>query len=201
MSVASLETRIARLEDHREICNLQGRYNHYLATGQIVERMPELFAFKTPGLKAEMCDSGMWEGPEGVIKLFQHMGTKYHMTGALFVHMLLTPVVEVAPDGGRARGMWNSFGTNTYLTKDGTLEAMWQLGKYDNVFAREDGRWKFLEFKWYVIFRTPYQDGWVRTPLVEGLHEPGFPPISPIHTPYDPRNDNVFLPFPPELER
>jgi hypothetical protein len=193
-----LEARIARLEDFRDICNLQGRYNHYLATGQIRQKLPELFALKTPGLKAEMGDSGMWEGPEGVMKLFQHLGTKYHMPGALFVHMLITPVVEVSKDGARARGMWNSFGTNTYLASDGKLEAMWQLGKYDNTFVKEDGKWKFLEFRWYVIFRTPYQDGWVKKPIVEGLHQNGFPPVSRFHTPYDPGRDNAFLPFPPE---
>jgi len=200
MSSPDLDARIARLEDHREICNLQGRYNHYLATGQIVEKLPLMFAFKTPGVKAEMCDSGLWEGPEGVIRLFQHMGAKYHMKGALFVHMLLTPVVEVNRDGTSARGMWNSFGTNTFIARTGSLEAMWQLGKYDNTFVKEDGRWKFLEFKWYVVFRTPYQDGWVKTPLVESLHEPGFPPVNSIHMPYDPEKDNVFLPFPPEPE-
>src|SRR3974377_1698021 len=91
----NLQARIARLEAYRAICNLQGRYNHYLATGQIHDKLPELFAFNTWGVKAEMCDSGMWEGPEGVIKLFEHIGTKYHMRDALFVHLLMTPVVEV----------------------------------------------------------------------------------------------------------
>jgi hypothetical protein len=194
----NLETRIARLEAHRDVCNLQGRYNHYLATGQIHDKLPELFAFNTPGVKAEMCDSGMWEGADGVIKLFEHMGTKYRMPGALFVHLLMTPVVEVSKDGARARGMWNSLGTNTYLTSEGKLEAMWQLGKYDNTFVKEDDNWRFLEFKWYVIFRTPYHEGWVNKPIVEGLYQEGFPPVSALHTPYDPGKDNAFLPSPPE---
>ena len=199
MSQPDLEQRIARLEDQREICNLQGRYNHYLATGQIKEKMPELFALKNPNVRAEMCDSGMWHGAEGVIKLFTHMGKKYSMPGALMLHMLLTPVVEVAPDGQSARGMWNSFGTNTYIAADGTLEAMWQAGKYDITFCKEDGRWKYLAFTWYVIFRTPYHEGWVKRPLVEGLHEAGFPAISEFHTPYDPQAaHNHFGPPPPE---
>ena len=199
MTELSLEQRIARLEDHREICNLQGRYNHYLQTGLLKEKVGELFAFGTPEVKAEMCDSGMWQGAEGIVKLFTHMGKKYAMPGELMVHMLLTPVVEVSPDGTRARGMWNSFGTNTYLAEGGKLTAMWQLGKYDNVFCKENGRWKFLEFRWYVIFRTPYDEGWVKRPLVEGLHEEGFPEVSRFHTPYSPSAPhNVFLPAPPE---
>lgn len=199
MSQSDLEDRIARLESFRDICNLQGRYNHYLQTGQLQAKLPELFAFKHPGVKAEMCDSGLWEGREGVMNLFRHMGTKYAMPGALMVHMLLTPVLEVGNDNTHAKGMWNSLGANTYKANDGGLEAMWQLGKYDLTFCKEDGQWKYLEFKWYVIFRSPYHEGWVRRPMVEGLHEEGFPPVSAAHTPYDPgRAANYFLPYPPE---
>lgn len=199
MQSQDLEARIARLEAHRDICNLQGRYNHYLQTGQIKDKLPELFAFGNPEVKAEMCDSGEWRGADGVGRLFQHMGGKYAMPGALMVHMLLTQVVEVNDDATRARGMWNSLGTNTYKANDGSLEAMWQCGKYDITFCKEGGRWKYLEFRWYVIFRSPYHEGWVKRPIVEGLHEDGFPPISRLHTPYDPRKaGNHFLPFPPE---
>lgn len=193
------ETRIARLEAHRDICNLQGRYNHYLQTGQIKDKLPELFAFGNPEVRAEMCDSGLWQGPEGIGNLFRHMGTKYSMPGALMVHMLTTPVVEVNSDCTSAKGMWNSLGTNTYKTDDGTLEAMWQVGKYDLTFCREGGQWKYLDFRWYVIFRSPYHEGWVKRPMVEGLHEDGFPEIGKYHAPYDPGNAlNHFLPFPPE---
>jgi len=199
MAPMSLETRIARLESYRDICNLQGRYNHYMQTGQLKDKLPELFAFGNPALKAEMADSGLWEGAEGVSRLFSHLGTKYAMPGALMAHLLLTPVLEIGEDNTYARGMWNSFGTNTYLTGTGALKAMWQLGKYDNVFCRENGTWKFLEFRWYVIFRTPYDKGWVEQPIVEGLQMEGFPPVSPLYTPYDPQNPhNAFLPAPPE---
>lgn len=201
MSESDLETRIAKLEDYRDICNLQGRYNHYLQTGQMKEKLPELFALEHPEVKAEMGDSGLWTGTDGVVRLFQHLGTKYAMPGALMVHMLLTPVVEVSADRSRAHGMWNSFGANTYINDAGELEAMWQLGKYDITFCRQDGRWKYLEFKWYVVFRTPYHEGWVNRPIVESLHEAGFPEISPFHVPYDPnRPENHFPPAPPEPE-
>jgi len=201
MPSVELEARVARLEDHRDICNLQGRYNHYLQTGQLKDKLPELFALDHPQVRAELCDSGLWEGRDGVIRLFTHMGAKYARPGSLMVHMLLTPVVEVSADGVHAHGMWNSLGTNTYENGEGELEAMWQLGKYDLTFCKIEGRWKYLAFRWYVIFRTPFHEGWVNRPLVEGLHEPGFPPVGPFHTPYDPtKTDNRFLPCPPEPE-
>ncbi len=199
MSDVGLEARIARLESIAEIGNLQGRYNHYLQTGQVRDKLGELFALDTPGVAAEMADSGLWHGREGVVQLFRHLGTKYSMPGALMVHLLTTPVIEVAADNHTAKGMWNSFGTNTYINDDGQLEAMWQAGKYDITFVREGGKWKYLTFQWYVIFRTPYHEGWVRRPIVEGLHEAGFPPVSPLYTPYGAENPaNHFLPYPPE---
>ena len=197
MTQQELEAKINRASDYIEICNLQGRYNHYLATDQY-DKIGGLFAQKTPGLKIEMADSGVWEGLEGVAGLFKHLGTRYHFPGGLFIHMLMTPVVEVSKDGTRAKGMWHSFGTNTYKANDGTLKAMWQQGKYDLTFAKEDGTWKYLEFRWHVAFRTPFEDGWVRTPIVEGLHEDDSPPIGPLYAPYNPHEYNRFLPFPPE---
>ena len=199
MPRGNAEERIARMEAWAEISNLQGRYNHYLQTGQMREKLGELFAFNTPGVAAEMADSGLWEGREGVIRLFTHLGGKYAMNGALMLHMLNTPVIEIMPDLDHAHGMWNSFGTNSYLDENGTLTAMWQAGKYDNQFVREDGRWKFLRFRWYVIFRTPYEQGWVKQPIVEGLHAAGFPPVNALYRPYDPSAaQNYFPPFPPE---
>jgi SnoaL-like domain len=196
---AGMDARLRALESHRDICNLQGRYNHYLQTGQLKDRLPDLFAFDHPDLRAEMADSGVWEGAEGVRTLFRHMATKYSMPGALMVHMLLTPVVEVDADDQGARGMWNSLGTNTYLDADGVLRAMWQVGKYDLRFVRVGKRWKYLDFRWHVIFRTPFHEGWVRQPIVEGLHEAGFPPVTDRHRPYSPDQPlNVFPPAPPE---
>jgi len=196
---SEIEQRLARLESFRDIANLQGRYNHYLQTGQIGEKLSELFALENPGVRAEMGDSGLWEGGAGVVALFQHMGRKYSMPGALMVHMLLTPVLEVGADNLSARGMWNSLGTNTCKGPDGRLEAMWQAGKYDIRFCRESGVWKYLDFRWYVIFRTPYSKGWVNQPIIDGLHEPGLPPIGDFYRPYDPASqENVFMPRPPE---
>lgn len=41
MRPQELERKIERLEDYRDICNLQGRYNHYLATDQY-DKIPAL---------------------------------------------------------------------------------------------------------------------------------------------------------------
>lgn len=108
--------------------------------------------------------------------------------------MLLTPVVEVAKDGKTVKGMWHSLGCNTYKTGN-KVSAMWQTGKYDITFIKEDVEWTYGIFTWYVI---PYDKGWVEMPIVESLHQPDSPPVVSLYSPYDPDKIGKFLPSPPE---
>jgi len=196
MAEQELESRIKRLEDYRDICNMQGRYNHYLLSGRF-DKIIDMFAKKDQNLLIELADSGEHRGIEGVKKVFGTVHEKYGFPGSLGLHMLMTPVVEVSEDGKTARGMWHSFGCNTYKGEFG-LFAMWQAGKYDLEFVKEDGEWKYRVFKWYVIFRTPYEDGWVKRPLIGGLHKEDDPPLGLLYEPYDPAKSGQFLPLPPE---
>jgi hypothetical protein len=198
MTQKELGVKIQRLEDYRDICNLQGRYNHYMLSNRH-DKILDLFSKKDPGVKIEIDASGEYRGLEGVMKVFKIIGEKYKFAGGLPLHMILTPVIEVAKDGKTAKGMWHSFGCNTIQTEDG-LKAMWQAGKYDIEFVKEDGEWKYRVFKWYVIFRTPFDEGWVKMPIIGSLQHESQPPISPLYAPYDPTKDAEFLPLPPEPE-
>lgn len=196
MTEQELEANIRHLQDYWDICNMQGRYNHYLLSGRF-DKIIDMFAKKDRNLIIELADSGEYHGIEGVKKVFSTVHEKYGFPGSLGLHVLATPVVEVSKDGQTARGMWHSFGCNTYKGEFG-LFAMWQAGKYDLEFVKEDGEWKYRVFKWYVIFRTPYEDGWVKRPLIGGLHKEDGPPIGSLYEPYDPAKAGQFLPLPPE---
>ena len=69
MATKSLEERIQRLEDIHEIQNLMSRYE-YLHTARLQEELAELFATKTPGVRAEIANWGVYEGSEGVRRLY-----------------------------------------------------------------------------------------------------------------------------------
>jgi len=101
----SLEERIQRLEDAREIENLMARYA-YLHTAGMHEETAALFARETPGVRVEISPLGRWEGPDGVntamVKFHQFIGAGN--PGILMVHPQTTPVVEVAGDGETAKG-------------------------------------------------------------------------------------------------
>ena len=95
----------ARASDYLEIWKLQSMYAHLYHIGRRAE-IPSLFARKTPGVSLEIEDSGVYEGIEGVERLWGTIfSEKSHMTaGFLAVHMTENPVIEITKAGTRAKG-------------------------------------------------------------------------------------------------
>ena len=156
MAKKSLEERIQHLEDIHEIQNMMSRYQYLHTSGQH-EATAEMFATKTPGIRAELGPLGVYEGTEGI----QRMYVKLHKyrdgdgKGILNVLPLTTPVIEVAGDGKTAKGLWIAPGLHT-LAPGGKLQAFWVWCKYGIDFVKEDGKWKFWHVYTYGIFYTPY---------------------------------------------
>src|SRR4030042_1757804 len=77
-----LEKQVQRNTDYIEISNLHGRYNHLLLGHHWEKIVDEMFAKKTPGVKAEIVESGVFHGLEGVKKVFIEMlGKLYNSKG------------------------------------------------------------------------------------------------------------------------
>lgn len=204
--LARLEREVTRVRDWQEISNLHGRYNH-LVLGHHWDPILELFAMKTPGLSAEVTESGVFLGPEGVRRVFVDMlGGLYNYTGMCALHELTTPVIEIAGDGRTAKGMWFTWSANTNNHPERGLIPIWQAIKYDHTFVREEGRWKFLNFRAYLFFRSSFDKGWVAEPVIGGSTIRGQDERQAIrsdlpttfHAPYDPTRHNEGLPLPPE---
>jgi len=203
----TLEQRLERVEAFIEISNLQGRYNHYIL-GHHYDKILEMFS-KRPDISAEMDVSGVYTGQEGVRKLFVDiLGKLYNYTGNLALHQLTSPVIEIGKDGVTARAMWFSMGTNTHKdSQTGELIPIWQMGKYCHDFVKEDGEWKYLHFYWAAIFRTPFDKGWVREPVIGNIHGANeYKPIqkdpnSLYELPYDPTKDYPGYPLPPTPDK
>jgi len=196
---------LEKLNAIHEIGNLQGRYLYYTQAHDY-DRVLELFALEDPDVSAEISSTGVYVGAEKVRALFLDLiKPLFTAAGSLPIHMLTTPVIEVAPDGNSAAGMWQTLGCNTFPTTNG-LVATWQQGKYDNEFVRMDGRWLFKRFRWLCNFRTPFDEGWVRQPMtkVEPLDLSHFPErchpsrASEPYPGYDSSRPMDFGPLPPE---
>jgi hypothetical protein len=214
--VGALERELTLLNDAREIANLQGRYIYYLQAHQY-DQIVEMFS-RQETVSIEMDNLGTFIGREKAADVFEKvLKPLYTMKGAMGLHMLTTPLVEVHPDGRHAWGMWHTLGCNTQpdfvgrdteMTADPELIAMWQQGKYFIDFVKEEGEWKWKTFRWYVNFRTPFDQGWVKQPIVGNLSVvakliPGCPPAdgpSEYH-PFSPHELTPFLPIPPRPPR
>ncbi|MGA2108266.1 MAG: nuclear transport factor 2 family protein [Syntrophorhabdales bacterium] len=206
--VNRLKEQIAELswaKDYIEIWKLQSKYTHLYHVLKRSE-IPALFAQKTPGVLVELEDAGVFEGLEGVKKVFGILlSEKRHNTpGFMGLHMTVNPVIEINRHRTKAKGVWYSHGS-VAIMRDGELKALWCLGRYDMEYVKEDGQWKFLKLVYRITYMTPFDKGWVEEPIAVSMGErasrlPGMTPDRPTtyHMPYAPDQLNEFGPPPPE---
>jgi len=193
---------LSRSKDYLEIWQLMSTYSHLYYVFKRAE-IVDLFAKKTPGVSIEIEDSGVYEGIEGVKKVFcGFLGEqRSKIPGFLGVHMTVNPVIEINKKRTRAKGLWHSHGSVTLRMNEG-LVSYWCLGKYDMEYVKEDGTWKFLKFRYRLTYMTPYEKGWVEEPQGASIaaSHAQYPPDKPstYHMPYSRYRINVFQPPPPE---
>lgn len=152
----ALEARIRKIEAYQEICNIQARYSYFVDNGQIDDLL-DLFT-----------EEFIWEaGFDRMVsfsdkgKLAKFLG-KAGDTSVLMRHLPVTPCVEV--NGDEATCTWYLFGMVTSLA-EGEEKAHWTHGTYNNAYRFEDGAWKLSRLSFKYAFLTPYEDGWVKTPV------------------------------------
>lgn len=162
-----LELRLERAEAAVEIQNLLAKYE-LLQTACMHDEQPLLFAQKAPDVSFEIYGKGIFVGIEKIREQFTHGWSKLYQTvngatdhtGHMVIHMLTSPLVEVAGDCNTAKGIWLSPGVTTRPLKDRYLTA-WAWLKYGADFIREDSEWKIWHLHIYSFFTTPYEKNWV----------------------------------------
>jgi hypothetical protein len=153
-SVAGLEPMVERAEAIRAVKRLQSAYGHYAEFGLWYD-LADLFA-----------DDGIGHYPTGDLKkeeirrLFLRdigEGKLGLPEGLLYPHMMLQPVVTLAPDGKTAKGRWRVFTMLGFHEKN----ANWAGGVYENEYVLEGGVWKIKDLRFYLQYSGPYeQTGW-----------------------------------------
>ncbi len=77
------------------------------------------------------------------------------------VHFLTNESITI--DSDTAVGTWR------YLQSTvSKRQAVWIAGRYHNDFVRVNGEWKFRHVRIDALFVTPYDDGWVKIPFLDG---------------------------------
>ena len=90
------------------------------------------------------------------------------------VHVLASPVIEIAEDGMSAKGLWYTPGyalRRNYLQD--TASACWMWEKYGADFVWENGEWKFLHIQIGMDIMADYGQSWADPKPMGG---PGGPP-------------------------
>ncbi len=149
-----LEADVQGAEAIRAVKRLQYAYGHYAEFG-LWNDLADLFA-----------ENGIGHYPAGnlrkeeIRKLFlQEVGKgKLGLAeGVFYPHLMLQPVVTLAPDGKSARGR---FRVLAMLGNYGGT-AIWVGGAYENEYILENGVWKINDLHFYSRYSGRYeQPGW-----------------------------------------
>ena len=194
-----LEARLTRLADIKEIKKLQSIYGYYQDYCEW-QKIVELFTDNDPSV--EEADRGLYQGKESVRRYFIDLlgggPDKPIRPGYLGIMFQLQGVVTVESDGKTAKGRWYGMGMEakpTLSVHEGELRQTWIHGTYENEYVKENGKWKFKKLHFNLVFRTPFEDGWLKVPVV-GQHGPDkvIKPDAPP-TAYFPYPSGYHVPF------
>jgi hypothetical protein len=139
----TVEDRIRAIEDRDAIRELTARYCQ-LAVGGKAEDIVALFT------KQGVMESGdiREQGRARLLELYRES-----LSSLRPIPFVSNHVVEL--DGDRATGFCS---IELRMVEDGV--AVTAAGYYDDVFEREDGRWKFAHRKLVFYHRVPLAKGW-----------------------------------------
>jgi hypothetical protein len=164
--VKALEDKVRTLEDIEEIEKLQRIYGYYL-DHRMADEIIDLFSDDTESVTI---GAGVYLGKEGAKRVFKGMYGGGHPPGGLGQHAIVQAVINVDSDGKTAKGRWRIVYCMA-VPIEGEIKALWGHGLYENEYIKEDGKWKIKKFQFFLTYRTPYEDGWVKAPVV-GLSPP-----------------------------
>jgi len=181
--LTALEKKVGILDDINEVKRLQRVYSYYV---QHMMRDEIYDCFADHPDTALYWLEGTWLGKEGVKRYFG-VGTDRPEPPPGFLHqvMPIAGVVDVEPNGERAKGRWYAFGGVCVPDKDEKLNGSLVGGIYEIEYIKENGIWKFLMIRWIIPYtvRVP-DDAWTPAEVIgKAVAEfkapgPDVPPVS-----------------------
>lgn len=153
-ALEALAARVQVLEDIEEIRRLKYRYCYFNDRNEIDQLMTVF---------ARDCHVNMGLGRQATGKAeVEALFRKSHSIIEFSSHMVANPIIDV--DGDRATGVWYVLVPNTRYGS-----AVWTHARYDEEYVREDGRWKIKKEVIDMFFVTPYDKGWQKERVLQGL--------------------------------
>jgi hypothetical protein len=153
--LADLAQRVQRLQDETGVQNLQHSLGYYVDR-KLWDDVADLFADDGT---YEAGPRGKFSGKAGIRRGLEELyGASPLHYGELFDHLNLTTVATVAPDGRTARTRT----TQLVMRGRNNEKAEWEVGTFENEFARDAGVWKIRAVRYYPQVTTSYEKGWGR---------------------------------------
>jgi hypothetical protein len=153
--VDRLQAGVQNIESIRAIKHLQNAYGHYAELG-LWNDFADLFADTAIG----NYPAGKLAGKQAIRQLFFDQVGRGKLgldEGRLYPHIMLQPVITLAPDGRTAKGRWRVL---AMLGAYGS-SASWASGIYENDYVQENGVWKIQELRYETKVSAPYAAaGW-----------------------------------------
>lgn len=162
-----------KLMDIHEIKQLMARYEYY-HSGGLHRECVALFS-QRDDVKVEIANLGIFDGQDGLRRFFigansfAEESSANLRKGHMHLHMITTPIIEIAGDSQTAQAIWLSPGAES---APGMMPDSWCWVKYGIDFILEDGIWKFWHFHMYRIFTTAFDKSWADAEYEESRYLP-----------------------------
>ena len=129
--LADYRERVERLEDQDAIETLQAYFGYYFDEG-LWDETADLFSAQR---SFEYGQRGVYVGQDRIRRALLLFGPEGLGKGYLNNHMMLQPIITVAPGGRTATGRWQGM---VQLAEPGA-NGVWGVGIYENEYVKERG--------------------------------------------------------------
>jgi hypothetical protein len=160
MSGKTLEERIGILEDIEEIKKVKAKYCYYQDQQRSAEFMDLFTEDAELDFRPLLAEKMVGKAEFAPLFAKENMVTWERMAR----HQLTNPIVEV--DGNKATGVWYMWGVATLIAPTKDIAIMEQL-TYEDEFVKENGKWRISKLRGTTAFMSPYEDGWIKTPMFD----------------------------------
>jgi len=164
--IEALRRELGRLADAQAVRALQFKYGYYMDKF-LFDEVVELFDDDA----TLYFMNGVFRGKAGARRLYGGAtGLRGPSPGILFEHVIAQDIVDVDPDGRRARGRFRCFlqGGVHASRADAPPRIpaqFWEAGIYENEYVKRDGVWKIALFNYRIVYQATYEQGWAHAPL------------------------------------
>ena len=161
MTDQDLLKRVTALEDLEAIKRLKRTYC-YIADDAIngnPAAWNDLMSRWVDDCWADFGPFGVHRGKEAVASFFTNTVSGFLSYSA---HMVANPIIDI--DGDTATGRWYVDVPCTLRAPD---RAAWLQAKYDEEYVKVGGAWKWKSITARFDFLSPFEEGWVKTPMIE----------------------------------